>query len=191
MAIAVTPKPRAKRLWKYNEMVAELPETNQSVELWDGQIVMSPSPHPDHQRIVLRFCERLNRFVSQSKLGEVFVSPLDVVLSPRRAVQPDVLFVSNQRKHIIKDHIHGVPDLAVEVISAGTWQRDRVSKKSLYEQFGLPEYWIVDPESRTIEVFVLVKGAYALHSRAEGEAVATSKILNGFKLSFADLEGTE
>src|SRR6266568_1733455 len=116
MASVAVPKAKAKRLWTYNEMLAELPETTQPLELWDGQIVMSASPHPDHQRIVLRFCERLNRFVTERKLGEVFVSPLDVVLSPRRVVQPDVLFISNERRHIIQDHIVGVPDLAVEII---------------------------------------------------------------------------
>ncbi len=69
-------------------MLAELPETPQPLELWDGEIVLSPSRHADHQRLVLRFCERLNRFVIERALGEVFVSPLDVVLSQRRVVQP-------------------------------------------------------------------------------------------------------
>ena len=170
-------------------MLAELPQTSQPLELWDGEIIMSPSPHAGHQRIVLRFCERLNRFVNEHKLGEVFVSPLDVVLSQRRVVQPDVFFVSNQRRHIIRDHIRGVPDLAVEIISEGTWQRDRVSKKSLYEQFGLPEYWIVDPESRTIEVFALISGAYQVHSRGQGNEQVNSRLLQGFEISFAQLEG--
>src|SRR5205823_185210 len=162
--------------------------TNQPVELWDGEIVVSPSPNPDHQRLVLRFCGRLNKFVIARKLGEVFVSPLDVVLSQRRTVQPDIFFISHARREIVKDHIYGVPDLAIEIISEGTWERDRVIKKALYEQFGLREYWIVDPESRTIEVFALVKGAYQLHSRAQGEEAAQSRLLSDFKISFSELE---
>jgi len=67
---------------------------------------------------------------------------------------------------IIQDRIRGVPDLAVEVISPGSWKRDRGEKKALYEQVGIAEYWIVDPESRSIEVFSLAKGVYQLHSRA-------------------------
>jgi Uma2 family endonuclease len=188
MASVASPKTKSKRLWTYDEMLAELPESTQPLELWDGEIVMSPSPHAEHQRLVLRVCERLNRFVTQKGLGEVFVSPLDVVLSPKRVVQPDVLFVSNARRHIIKDHIRGVPDLAFEIISEGTWQRDRVAKKSLYEQFGVGEYWIIDPESRTIEVFALVEGSYSLRSRAEGNERANSRLLKGFGLSFSDLE---
>lgn len=187
MATIALPRTKAKRLWTYDEMLAELPETAQPIELWDGEIVMSPSPHADHQRIVLRFCERLNCFVTERKLGEVFVSPLDVVLSPRRVVQPDVFFISNRRRHIIKDRIRGVPDLAVEIISEGTWERDRVAKRSLYEQFGLPEYWIVDPESRTIEVFALIGGSYQVHCRGQHKEQVTSRLLKGFKLTFEDL----
>lgn len=188
MASIALPRTKPKRLWTYDEMLAELPETTQPLELWDGEMVMSPSPHADHQRSVLRFCEQLNRFVAERKLGEVFISPLDVVLSQRRVVQPDVFFISNQRRDIIQKHIRGVPDLAVEIISQGTWQRDRVSKKSFYEQFGLPEYWIVDPESRIIEVLALKSGAYQAHSRGQGSDRVNSRLLDGFEISFAELE---
>lgn len=188
MAIAALTKPRGKRLWTYDEVLKELPETNQPVELWDGELIVSPSPHPKHQRIVLRLCERLNGFVKSRKLGEVFISLLDVVLSQRRVVQPDIIFVSNARQSIVQDRIRGVPDLAVEVISEGSWYRDRMAKKTLYEQFGLPEYWILDPETRRIEVFTLLKGAYQLHSGAVDAQAAKSKVLSPFKVSFRDLE---
>jgi Uma2 family endonuclease len=181
------PKIKARRVWTYDEMVAELPETNQPVELWNGEIIMSPAPHPHHQEIVLNFAQTLKEFVTPEKLGKVYVSPLDVVLTQRRVVQPDVLFISKARLDIIKNYIDGVPDLAMEVISEASWQRDRIEKKALYEQSGLPEYWIVDPDSETIEVFALIKGVYQLHSRAVGAQTAKSKLLPGFGLSFKDL----
>ena len=81
----------------------------------------------------------------------------------------------------------GVPDLAMEVISEGSWQRDRIQKKALYEQFGLPEYWIVDPDSRSIEVFVLVSGGYQLHGKVSGAETVGSKLLAGFGISFSEL----
>jgi Uma2 family endonuclease len=168
-------------------MVAELPETNLPTELWDGEIIMSPAPHPDHQRIVARFYKRLDRFVEERGLGEVLFSPVDVVLSRHRAVQPDVLFVSKLRQHIIQKQVVGVPDLAMEVVSEGSWQRDRIQKKALYEQFGLPEYWIVDPDSRSIEVFALVSGGYQLHARGSGAEPVGSKLLTGFSVSFSEL----
>lgn len=188
MTTAVLPKPpKAQRLWTYADMLAELPETNLPMELWDGEIVMSPTPSPSHQTIVMRLTFFLDEFVRTAKTGTVFVSPLDVVLSEHRVIQPDLFFISNANRNIIQNHICGVPDLAVEVISRGSWKRDRVEKKALYEQVGISEYWIVDPESRSIEVFALAKGVYQLHSRAADADVAKSKLLSGFKVSFSQL----
>lgn len=188
MTTAVLPKPpKAKRLWTYDDMLAELPETNLPVELWDGELVMSPTPNPSHQTIVFRFARHLEDFVLAKKAGAVFVSPLDVALSQHRVIQPDIFFISNANRDIIQDRIRGVPDLAVEVISQSSWKRDRVEKKALYEQVGIAEYWIVDPESRSIEVFALAKGVYQLHSRAADSELAKSKLLAGFKISFGQL----
>ena len=150
---------------------------------------MSPAPHPDHQRIVRNFFRKLDRFVENRGLGEVLFSPIDVVLTQKRVVQPDVLFISKARLSIVKNYIDGVPDLAMEVISETSWQRDRIQKKALYEQFGLPEYWILDPDSQTIEVFALVKGVLQLHGRVVGGQVAKSKLLSGFTISFKHLLG--
>jgi len=187
MTTAAVPRPKTKRLWTYDEMVAELPETNLPVELWNGEIIMSPARHPDHQEIVLNFAERLKAFVTPERRGKVYVSPVDVVLTPHRTVQPDVLFVSTARLNIITSRIDGVPDLAMEVISEGSWQRDRIQKKALYEQFGLPEYCIVDPDSRSIEVFALVNGSYQPHGKGSGAQKVGSKLLTGFEVSFSEL----
>lgn len=181
------PKTEAQRLWTHDEMLVELPETNVPMELWDGEIVKSPTPNPVHQTIVGSMYRGIDEFVSDHKAGRVFLSPLDVVLSEHRVVQPDVFFVSNANKDIIQDCIRGVPDLVVEVISRGSWKRDRVEKKALYEQVGIAEYWIIDPESRAIEVFALVKGVYQLHSRATESELAKSKRLTGFRVSFSQL----
>ena len=181
------PKARSQRLWTYDEMVTELPETNQPVELWNGEIIMSPAPHPDHQRIVARFWSKLNLFVTPAGLGECFLSPLDVVLTPRRVVQPDVLFIAKARLNIVGSCINGAPELVMEVISAGSWQRDRIEKKALDEQAGVAEYWIIDPDTKAIEVFTLIKGAYQLHSKATDKELAKSKLLAGFKTNFIEL----
>ena len=183
------PKAKAQRHWTYDEMVAELPETNRPIELWNGEIIMSPAPHPNHQRIVGKFYRVLQEFVEKRELGEVLVSPCDVLLTQKRVVQPDVLFISKARSGIVKNYIDGVPDLAMEVISETSWQRDRIQKKALYEQFGLLEYWIIDPDSETIEVFALIKGVFQLHSRAVGAQIAKSKLLSGFSLAFKALLG--
>lgn len=190
MATATLPKPPQPKLWTYDEMLEKLPESNLPMELWDGELIMSPTPTPSHQDIVFNFAQRLKDFVSRKELGTVYLSPLDVVLSQHRVVQPDVLFISRANRGIIQDRIRGVPDLVMEVISPGSWQRDRVEKKELYEQFEIPEYWIVDPETESIEVFALVKGQYQLLCRASGKQSAKSKLLSGFGISFQKLQGS-
>jgi Uma2 family endonuclease len=188
MATAALPRPAArKRLWTYDEMVAELPETNLPVELWDGEIIMSPTPVPNHQRVVSRLFKLMDSFVTENKLGEVFISPLDVILTQKRVVQPDVFFISQSRLNLVTDRVRCAPDLAVEVISEGSWKRDRVEKKDLYEQHGVREYWIVDLEARTIEVFSLDKGAFKLASKAESGEAASSKLLSGFSVAWSQL----
>ena len=190
MTTSVLPKPqKTKRLWTFDEMVAELPETNLPMELWEGELIMSPTPTPSHQRIVVNLLLAFDGHVREKKSGTVFVSPLDVVLTQHQVVQPDIFYVSNANKAIIQDRVRGVPDLTAEVISRGSWKRDRVEKKALYEQAGVAEYWIIDPDSETIEVFARVKGVYQLHSRAQHGEVAKSKLLIGFKISFHDLLG--
>src|SRR2546427_2663638 len=92
----------AKRLYTYDELVAEMPETSQPCELWDGELIMSPAPSFDHQEIVLRFYRRLFEWVSQRKLGKVVTAPIDMVLSPHRAMQPDVAFIAQDRLGIIR-----------------------------------------------------------------------------------------
>ena len=88
-------------------------------------------------------------------MGEVYVAPFDVVLSDTDVVQPDVLFVSKRRSDIITpDNIRGAPDLVVEILSPATAERDRTIKLDLYAQHGVQEYWIVDPDAKSITVLV-------------------------------------
>ena len=88
-------------------------------------------------------------------MGKIYVAPFDVVLSDTDVVQPDVIFVSNQRSDIITaDNVRGAPDLVVEILSPATAERDRTLKLDLYAQHGVQEYWIVDPDPKTITVLV-------------------------------------
>ena len=170
-----------KRLYTYAELVAEFPETNQPCELWDGELIMSPSPSFDHQEIVLRFYRCLHDWVSKRKLGKVAAAPIDMVLSPRRVTQPDIVFIAQDRLGIIRKVIHGPVDLAVEVISLGNRNRDRIEKRDLYEQYGVKESWIIDPEAQTVEVLYLEDGRYRLHMRRTGDQTAASRLLPGFE----------
>lgn len=180
-------KPRRVRLWTYDEMSAKLPETNQPIELWDGELIMGDAPTPKHQASVFELAKSIDKFVKENKLGRIFISPIDVVLSQRRVVQPDIVFVSTAKESIIQDAIRGVPDLVVEVISTGSWRRDTIDKRALYQQFSVPEYWIVDPEAATVEVLTLKDDAFQLFGRFGKTQSARSTLLKGFKIRVADI----
>ena len=175
--------PDVRRRYTYDEIVDEMPETNQPCELWDGELIMAPAPFFDHQKTVLRFYRRLDDWVSFGKLGEVVASPIDMVLSPHRAVQPDVAFIATARLAIIQRVIRGPADLVAEVVSLGGRSRDRIEKRDLYEQHGVKEYWIIDPEPETVEVLALVNGRYELVKRSRPGDTAASQLLPGFKVA--------
>jgi Uma2 family endonuclease len=181
-------RPEHRRLYTYDELVRKLPESNQPCELWDGELIMAPAPFFQHQKVVLRFYRALHDWVSHRALGEVVTAPVDMVLSPHRAVQPDVLFISQERLHIIQRVVMGPADLLAEVISPGGRTRDRIEKRDLYEQHGVNEYWIIDPEAETVEVLRLdTDQQYRLVGRSRPGDRARSDLLPGFELAVNDL----
>ena len=124
------------RRWTFEELAAELPESNLPTELWDGELTLSPAPSFFHQEIVARFYKLLDAWVREHRLGKTGIAPLDMVLAPRRSVQPDVVFISTARLGIIRDRILGAADLVAEVISPESRRRDRFDKRDLYSNTG-------------------------------------------------------
>lgn len=174
--------PNIRRVYTYEELVSEMPETNQPCELWDGELIMSPAPSFYHQEIVFRFHRALHDWVVPRQLGKVVGAPVDMVLSPRRVTQPDVVFIAASRLSIIKHVIMGPADLVVEVISLGGRSRDRIEKRDLYEQYGIKEYWIVDPEAESVDVLALANDRFELAMRGAAGGTVSSRLLNGFAI---------
>ena len=191
--IAAKPRPAPvtwkNRRWTFDELVAELPESNLPTELWDGELLMFPAPPFLHQEIVDRFHDLLKAWVRQHQLGKTALAPIDMVLTTRRATQPDVVFISNERLGIIKERIMGVADLVAEVISPGSRRRDRIDKRDLYEQHGVQEYWLIDSEAKTVEVLHLESGTYQLAGRWHPGERAQSRLLKGFEVPVTPLLG--
>ena len=122
--------------------------------------------------------------------GWVFFSPTDVVLSEHDTVQPDLVFVSREREHIITDaNIQGAPDLVVEILSPSTASRDWRDKLDLYERHGVAEYWLVDPVSEIVWVFQLVDGALVQVGMYSVGDTLTSPLLEGFVLDLGLMFG--
>lgn len=129
-------------------------ETTRPQELIYGIPREPPAPAFGHQIIVGRLFVRLDRHVRRGRLGRVVASPVDVILDrePALVVQPDLVYVSTERLSICTDRIWGAPDLVIEVLSPSTARHDRVDKLAWFRQYGVREYWLVDPDARLVEV---------------------------------------
>lgn len=157
-------------------------------ELIDGDFYMTPSPTTTHQMILHRIESLLTEFVDKHRLGTVLFAPLDVIFSNEDVVQPDILFISNERREIIKaENIHGAPDLVVEILSPSTAQRDLVIKKKLYSRFAVREYWIVDPSQKTIEVLTWSEKGLQRDQVYSAQDALRSPLLKDFSLKVGEL----
>jgi Uma2 family endonuclease len=133
-----------------------LPNDGKRHEIIDGEHYMTPSPQSRHQLICGNLVGILVAYAREADHGHVYPAPMDVVLSETDVVQPDILFVRRERKHIIKKNcIEGAPDLAIEILSPGGERLDRHTKMKSYALHGVPEYWLVDFEARTLEQYAL------------------------------------
>ncbi len=163
----------------------EFPDDDLSIyELLNGQLVKKSAPKPLHQQVSRRITKALEHFLEGKTLGEFFYAPVDVFLDEHNTVQPDICFVSTERAFLIDLHegIMGTPDLIVEILSPGSVRYDRGIKKDVYERFALKEYWIVDPNNRSVEVYVMRENAFITHGVYEAGDKADSVLLTGFEL---------
>ena len=169
------------------EDYAKTPD-DERYELIDGELVPMPSPRMIHQRLLLKLATLLNAFIQADFLGSVFIAPFDVVLSDTNTLQPDILFISNEREGILTElNVQGAPDLAIEILSPSDPNRDKIRKRAIYERHGVNEYWLVDPYDRSITVLLLEGDAYQTAGiYTEGDTL-TSSTLSGFTLNLADL----
>jgi Uma2 family endonuclease len=164
-----------------------LPE-DRRYEIIDGDLFMTPAPGTPHQRIVGNLYLRLREHVDDRRLGEVLISPCDVVLSPTDVVQPDVLFVAVDRASIIGEKfISAAPDLVVEVLSPSTEDRDRTLKAKLYARAGVRELWIADTKEKRIEVLTNSGDGFRREALFGVGTVLRSTLLPGLEIPIAEV----
>ncbi len=168
--------------WTEHDYFA-LPDTNRFVELSEGRLIVPPHPTDSHQFTSGQLYLALRSFVDERNLGVVRYSPLPVRLWPDKIREPDILYVSHEHADRIGEQYYGPPDLAVEIISPSTRLTDRRDKFTEYAQAGVQEYWLVDPENRTVEVFTLHESKYRLVSKWGPGEVAKSALLAGFEVA--------
>lgn len=157
-------------------------------ELINGELLMTPSPTPYHQRVSRKLEFILEGFITKNNSGEIFYAPCDVYLDNENVVQPDILFISQDRLNIIGDkNIQGEPNIAIEIISENSVYRDMVQKKRLYARFGVKEYWIVIPEEKEVEVYILKDKAYQLYKTYTKADILESPALKGLKIVLKEI----
>jgi Uma2 family endonuclease len=167
-----------------------IPDDGNRHEILDGEHYVSPSPKRFHQRLVGRLFTRLEALVDRLGLGEVYLSPFDVVLSANDVVQPDLFFLSLERSEIsTEDNIQGAPDLVIEILSERTRKRDEEKKLRCYERFGVREYWIVNGAWKIVTVYRWTGGRF--YRQPELSAIAgdvlTTPLLPGLAIPLAEL----
>jgi Uma2 family endonuclease len=140
------------------------------LELVNGEVAVSPSPTPDHSNVVVQLIIIIGNHNLKHKLGELY-QDVDTVFNGFNVRRPDILFYFRNRVHFVgKQAMEGPPDLAIEVISPSSIEVDREDKFAQYREAGVSHYWIVDPRTRTVDAWQLVRRKYVETGHAQGNA---------------------
>lgn len=165
-----------------------LPDDGRRWELLEGDFHVSPAPTSWHQAVVAELVFQFMSAFRTSGAARVLPSPIDVMLDDTNTVQPDVVVVRHERRHLIsKRGVVGAPDLVVEVISPDYASKDAVLKRHLYARFGVPEYWLVDPEERTVSLLTLRDGKYVETTSLRASGVTESGVFPALKVPLDQL----
>lgn len=170
----------------YDDFVL-FPDDGQRHELIDGEHYVTPSPNLKHQRVSGNLHLLIGAWLEDHPIGKIFYAPLDVVFSHFDVVEPDLLYLSNERLATVgtPQHLRGAPELVIEIGSPSTRRRDETIKRRLYERSGVTEYWVVDPELDIVRIYRSAGERFGRPiewSREANDRIATS-LLPGLELS--------
>jgi len=157
-------------------------------QLINYDLVMSPSPLAIHQQILFDLSEIIVLYnIANGRKGRWMYSVMDVKFDEGNVLQPDVLYILEERKDIIKDRVEGPPDLIIEILSPSNAYYDLRQKKNIYEKYGVKEYIVVDPIEQSVELYAQKEGIYYLHQKAQNNEILTSLLLPGFDIDLAKI----
>ncbi len=186
----VTAKPKGKHTYAD---YAATPE-GERWELIDGALYhMAAAPNTRHQTISLFLGAPIDALILPRRLGLLYRAPFALMLSERDTVEPDLLYVSAARRHIISNRgCEGIPDLVVEILSPSNSRHDLAVKRELYARYGIPEYWIIDPTRETLLALTepIVNngvGEYTAETRYQSGDTLTTDRIPGLAIAVADI----
>jgi Uma2 family endonuclease len=183
------PNPAGVKL-TYDDFVA-FPDDGMRHELIDGEHYVTPSPNVKHQRVLGNLYLSIGGWLRAHPVGQAFLSPFDVVFSRFDVVEPDLLYMSNERAAVVLTaaNVQGTPELVVEIGSPSTRRRDETIKRRLYERAGVDEYWVVDPELDVVRVYRRSASGFGkpVELSAEAGDRLVTPLLPGFELPLAEV----
>lgn len=172
------------------EDYARIPDDGLRHEIIDGEHYVSPSPKRKHQRLSMVLGSCLHVFVEDHQLGEVYAAPFDVIFSEHDIVQPDLMFIANDRLPVLtEDNVQGAPSLIIEILSKSTRRLDEQLKLDLYDRSGALEYWMLNPFRKSARIFRRSGERLLLVAELSAAArdVLTSPLLPGLEIPLAEL----
>lgn len=176
-----------QEIWTYEDY-RELPNDGKIYQVIGGKLLMAPAPSTQHQDVSRNLEFIVWSFVKSHNSGKVYNAPTDVVFSSVNVVQPDIIFIAKNRLSIIKEKgIFGAPDWVIEIVSSSTREVDIKLKKDLYERFGVREYWIVYPEEKKIEVYLLEGGNYKFKGTFLKNDILEVNTIEGLKVNLKEV----
>jgi len=155
-----------------------LPEGPPYCQLINGELIKNPSPALEHQRTSKRLFHMLYTLIEIPKKGEVFYSPVDVYVDEENVFQPDIVVIlEGSRAKMTKKGVERAPDVVVEILSPPTAYYDLIVKKEVYERVGVKEYWLLDSNRKTFEIYKNTEEGFKLTSQAKEKGKVLSEIL--------------
>ena len=177
--------PPGKILLTYDDYCL-LPNDRNRYEILDGELSVTPAPATKHQTALGNLYRFLANYVVANQLGKLFIAPTDLILAPTTVVQPDLIFIGNDRRSIVTERaIEGPPTLVIEILSPTTHRIDRVTKAQLYAKHNVPNYWLIDPDQRTLEAYELVLDHYDLAASARDADVFAPSLFPGLSIQLS------
>jgi Uma2 family endonuclease len=174
-------------IWTYEDYL-ELPSDGKIYEIIGGTLLMAPAPATKHQKVSRNLEFLIWDYVRRNKLGDVYNAPIDVIFDRLNVVEPDLVYISQERTNIIKEKgIFGAPDLIVEILSPHNADVDIKRKKQLYEHFAVREYWVVDPDKKKVEIYIMQGGNYELKGTYLEQDSIESGQIEGLKVPLEEV----
>ena len=166
----------------------KLPNDRNRYEILDGELSVTPAPGTKHQIALGNLYRLISIQVFANRIGRLLLAPTDLLLAATTVVQPDLIFIGNDRSQVVTERgVEGAPTLVIEILSPTTHRTDRETKAQLYAKYSVPHYWLIDPDQQVLEAYELSGDQYNLVTKAQDADLFTPPVFPGLSIQISDL----